>query len=138
MSQNISLTVSDSSTMQAHIALPQGDGPFPSLLVFQEAFGVNRHIRDLTERFARAGYVAIAPELFHRSAPPGFEASYADFSAVAPHMQAVTPAGLEADIRACWDWIQRQPQASREAVACIGYCMGGRVAFMANALLPFK
>src|SRR5580658_7897429 len=103
MSKDISLTVSDRSLMQANVALPAGDGPFPGLVVFQEAFGVNRHIRDLTERFAREGYVAIAPELFHRTAPPGFEASYTDYPAIAPHMQAVTPAGLEADTQACWD-----------------------------------
>ena len=55
-------------------------------MVFQEAFGVNGHIRDVTERFAAQGYVAIAPELFHRTAPPGFEGSYSGLSgSVMPH-----------------------------------------------------
>ena len=43
---------------------------YPGLLVFQEAFGVNAHIRDVTRRFAAQGFVAIAPELFHRTAAP--------------------------------------------------------------------
>ena len=53
----------------------------PGLLVFQEAFGVNAHIRDVTDRFAKQGYVAIAPEMFHRTAP-GFEGDYSNFPAV--------------------------------------------------------
>jgi carboxymethylenebutenolidase len=107
-------------------------------MVFQEAFGVNHHIRALTDRFAREGYIAIAPEFFHRTAPPGFEGSYDDFVALAPHMKAMTPSGMEADIRACWDWLGRQPGIRPGAVACAGYCMGGRAAFLANSVLPFK
>ena len=53
-------------------------------------------------------------------------------------MQAVTLPGFEADIRACWDWLHGQPRTRPGAVACIGYCMGGRTAFFANTLLPFK
>ena len=57
------------------------------LLVFQEAFGVNAHIRDVTERFAAAGYLAISPELFHRTAP-GFDCRYDDFPSAVPHLKA--------------------------------------------------
>ena len=64
----IDLTVDDGSAMRAWVAKPEGT-PARGLLVFQEAFGVNAHIRDVTERFARAGFLAIAPELFHRTAP---------------------------------------------------------------------
>jgi carboxymethylenebutenolidase len=94
---NVELAVADGSKMQAYVARPAGGKSHPGLLVFQEAFGVNAHIRDVTERFARAGYVAIAPELFHRSAPAGFEGAYDNFPGVMPHMQAITEAGLEAD-----------------------------------------
>ena len=67
--QTITLPVSDGTTMPAYVARPEGDGAHPGLLVFQEAFGVNAHIRDVTERFAREGYVALAPALFHRTDP---------------------------------------------------------------------
>ena len=87
--ETVTLPVSDGTTLPAYVARPEEDGPHPGLLVFQEAFGVNAHIRDVTERFARAGYVAIAPALFHRT-DPDFEGSYTDFGAVMPHMQALT------------------------------------------------
>jgi carboxymethylenebutenolidase len=137
-SQQIELQVADGTTMRAYASLPSGPGPFPGLIVFQEAFGVNRHIRDVADRFAAEGYVAIAPELFHRTAAPGLELSYGNFDLVRPHFQAVTEAGLEADTRAAWDWLRQQPQVRPEATACIGYCLGGRVSFLANSILPFQ
>lgn len=138
MIQTISLAVKDGSSMNAHVAMPEGDGVFPAVIVLQEAFGVNHHIRDVTERIAKEGYVAIAPELFHRTAPAGFEGSYKDFSQVAPHVQAVTPESAAADLEAVYQWLQAQKQVQTELVASIGFCMGGRVSFIANSLLPIK
>jgi carboxymethylenebutenolidase len=74
----ITLNVADGTTMRAYVARPQDANQHTGLLVYQEAFGVNAHIRDVTERFAREGYVAVAPELFHRTAP-GFEGGYDNF-----------------------------------------------------------
>src|SRR5947209_6017867 len=98
----VSVTVSDGTSMGAFTATPSGNGPFPGLMLFQEAFGVNGYIRKLAERYAGEGYVVIAPELYHRTAQ-GFEADYSDFPSIAPHMQAVTNEGLQADIQAAWD-----------------------------------
>jgi carboxymethylenebutenolidase len=136
--KQVELKVVDGTAMQAYTVLPSGPGPFPGLIVFQEAFGVNRHIRDVADRFAREGYAVIAPELFHRTAPPGFEGDYGDFASVKPHMAGITPAGLEADARAAWDWLRGQAEVRRDAMACIGYCLGGRVSFVANSVLPFQ
>src|SRR5438270_836039 len=108
---------------------------YPAILVFQEAFGVNAHIRDVTERFAELGYLAAAPEVFHRSAPPGFEGNYSDFPSVQPHMKAMTNEGLEADIRATYELL-RNDNACNGRFASIGFCMGGRVSYLANSILP--
>ena len=78
--ENVTLQAADGTSMNAYVATPSEGGKLPGLLIFQEAFGVNPHIRDVTERFARAGYVAIAPELFHRTGP-GFQGTYTDFPA---------------------------------------------------------
>ena len=135
----VTLSVSDNSQMSAYTAIPTNiEEPMPGLIVFQEAFGVNTHIRNITDRFAALGFVAIAPELFHRTAPKGFAGSYTDFAAVAPHMQSMTDNGLEADILATWEWLRNQPYVKPEQISCIGFCMGGRVSFLANTLLPFK
>ncbi|MDE3154519.1 MAG: dienelactone hydrolase family protein [Acidobacteriota bacterium] len=121
--------------MAASTARPQTGGPWPGLIVLQEAFGVNAHIRDVTRRFAAAGYVVIAPELYHRTAP-GFEGSYADFDAIRAHMGALTEAGLSADLQAAHAWLRAQADVKPDATAAVGFCMGGRVAFLANAVLP--
>lgn len=129
---------SDGSAMQAYVARPKGSGPHPGVMVFQEAFGVNAHIRDVTERFAERGYAAIAPELFHRTAPAGFEGNYGDFPSIMPHYQAVTPEAAEADVRATYDWLHANAQVKKEEISCVGFCMGGRVSFIADSILPLR
>jgi carboxymethylenebutenolidase len=133
----ITLQVADGTTMNAYVATPAEDTKAPGLLVFQEAFGVNAHIRDVTERFAKQGYVAVAPELFHRTGP-GFDGDYSNFPACMPHMQALTPDGIIADARAAFDWLQNNPAVLPNATASIGFCMGGRASFLANSGLPLK
>jgi carboxymethylenebutenolidase len=106
-------------------------------LVFQEAFGVNAHIRDVTERFAREGYHALAPELFHRTAP-GFECAYGNFEGVMPHVRALKEQDLDADARAAYVWLRANVGAPEIPIACIGFCLGGRVSFLANSTLPVR
>jgi carboxymethylenebutenolidase len=138
LKEKAELTVADGTRMNAYVARPQDAGPHPGLLLFQEAFGVNHHIRNVAERFAAEGFVAVAPELFHRTAPPGFEAGYTDFPAVMPHLQAVTPENAEADARAAYDWLRSNSQVKKDEIACIGFCLGGRVSFIANSALPLR
>jgi len=137
VTQKITLEVADGTSMNAYVARPAEEGKFPGMLVLQEAFGVNAHIRDITERFAREGYVAIAPEMFHRTAP-GFEGRYDDFPSVVAHLQALTEEGMGADIRAAYGWLQKQPQVLPDRIASIGYCMGGRASFLACATVPLQ
>src|SRR5215472_2752023 len=88
----ITLAVGDGTSMNAYVSMPDGTAKAPAMMVFQEIFGLNANIRDIADRFARAGYVAIAPELFHRTAP-GFVGPYSDLQSCMPHMQAMTPDG---------------------------------------------
>ena len=78
----VTLQVGDNTNMQAYVARPSGPGPFPGLIVFPEAFGVNHHMRAVADRFAAEGYLAISPELYHRTAPAGYSCPYADFATV--------------------------------------------------------
>ena len=133
----LTLQVGDGSSMRAYEARPQSGKPRAGLMVFQEAFGVNAHIRDVTERLAREGYHALAPELYHRTAP-GFEGAYNNFEAVMPHVKALTNEGLEADVRAAYIWLNEYHVDPNEFIACVGFCMGGRVSFLANSVLPLK
>lgn len=135
--QRVTLQVDDGTSMNAYVARPAEEGKFPGMLVFQEAFGVNVHIRDVTERMAREGFVAIAPELFHRTGP-GFEGRYEDFPAVMPHIQALTEAGQGADIRASFEWLRNHSQVTPDRIGGIGFCMGGRASFLADATVPLQ
>jgi carboxymethylenebutenolidase len=130
----VTLRVDDGTTMRAWVSRPSTGAAHPGILVFQEAFGVNAHIRDIAARFASEGYLALAPELFHRTGP-GFEARYDDFPSVMPHMRGLTDAGMEADQRAAHDWL-RANGAANSRIAAVGYCMGGRAAFLAALTLP--
>ncbi len=135
----VTLHVSDGSNMAAYTALPQNNtGKLPAIILLQEAFGVNHHIRNVSDHFAKDGYVVIAPELFHRTAPVGYEAPYNDFASVMPHYSAITNEGLEADLKACYQWLTEQDNVDKDQIFSIGYCLGGRVSFLANTVLPLK
>jgi len=135
--EKVKLAVADGTQMAAYVARPEQGGPHPGLLVFQEAFGVNHHIRSVSERFAAEGYVVIAPELFHRTAP-GFEGSYTDFPAVMPHLQAMTTETAEMDIGSAHEWLRSNAQVKPNEISSVGFCMGGRVSFLANSVVPLR
>ncbi len=133
--QFVPLDVDDGTTMQAFVVRPADAGRKPALIVYQEAYGVNAHIRDVATRFAAQGFVVIAPELYHRTGTH-VEGPYGDFAALGPHFNAVTSDTIAADSRAAHAWLIAQPEVDRARVAAIGYCMGGRAAFVANLELP--
>jgi carboxymethylenebutenolidase len=128
---------SDGSNMGVYIARPESKNA-PALIVFQEAFGVNSHIKDVAHRLAEQGYIAVAPELFHRTAPPGFTAGYGDYAILGPHFQAVTTDAITADARTVYEWTMKDPQVNNTSIGAIGFCLGGRAAFIANAKLPIR
>jgi carboxymethylenebutenolidase len=133
----IVLEVSDGTRMGAYVARPEEAGPHPAVIVLQEAYGVNSHIRDVTERFAREGYVAIAPELFHRTGP-GFEGKYDDFASTMPHMKAMTTEATEQDLKATFAWLAGRKDVNTEDVYSVGFCLGGKVSFLANTILSLR
>jgi len=134
----VNLAVSDGTMMAAYIALPENQSNAPAIILLQEAYGVNHHMRKVANHFAADGYVVIVPELFHRTAPVGFEGTYGDFQGVMLHYSAVTNDALTADLIACFEWITEQDYIDESKVFSIGYCMGGKVSFLANAVLPLK
>lgn len=131
------LSVSDGTRMSAYVAKPGDRDAHSGIMVLQEAFGVNSHIRNVTDRFAKEGYLAIAPELYHRTAP-GFEGDYKNFASVTPHMKAMTVPGAETDLRAAYQWLESRlkSQKNPEKIFSVGFCMGGRMSYLANSILP--
>lgn len=136
--ENHTLAVADGTSMNSFVARPSEKGSFPGMLLFQEAFGVNGHIRDIAQRLAREGYVAIAPELYHRTAPSGIEIPYNDFPSSMPHMKALTEKGLSDDVHAAFGWLRDSSHVAPNRIGSIGFCMGGRVSFLANSIVPVR
>lgn len=139
VTERVALAVEDGTRMFAHVARPANVAAgAPGILVFQEAYGVNDYLRSVVVRFAELGFVAVAPELYHRSGD-GIVGSYDDdHEAIAPYTRATTVPGLVADCRAAYDWLIREARIDSERIAAVGFCMGGRTAFLANAHLPLK
>lgn len=131
----VSVPVEGAGEMRIFVARPGGEGPHRAIIVMQEAFGVNSHIRDVTQRFAAQGFLAVAPELFHRTGT-GVEGRYDAFAEMKPHFSALTTEGILADAKAAFRWVVSQPDVDAARVAAIGYCLGGRAAFLANTSLP--
>ena len=113
------------------LSVHEPDGtPKGGIVVVQEAFGVNDHIEDVTGRFARLGWLAVAPHLFHRSGDPTF--GYDDLPAVRPHMEALTADGVLEDIDAALDRIA-EAGIARSRTGVTGFCMGGSVTLVVTA-----
>ncbi|HET7790693.1 MAG TPA: dienelactone hydrolase family protein [Gemmatimonadales bacterium] len=135
--ESVTLPVAGAAAMNAFVARPESRGRHAGIMVFQEAYGVNAHIRDVASRCAREGYTAIAPELFHRSGA-GVEAPYGDFERVRPLINGLTTEALEADIRAAHAWLSADGETDAARIAAVGFCLGGRVAFLANLVVPAR
>lgn len=121
--------------LPAYLVMPGGDGPYAAIVVLQEIFGVNAHIRDVTERIAREGYVAIAPALYHRQAP-GFETGYTpkDVEIGRQYKVQTQTDELLGDIQAAIDYVKALPQVKAGSIGSIGFCFGGHVAYLSATL----
>jgi carboxymethylenebutenolidase len=130
--------VSGGTRMKVFVARPEGvTAKVPGVLVLQEIFGVNSYIRGVAQRIADLGYVVMAPDLFHRTAP-GFESGYDDINPGMAEMKKMTDTTLELDLKAVYDLLTHDSQVDGAHIGSVGYCMGGRASFVANAVLPLQ
>lgn len=129
----------DHLQIQAYLAQPSEEGSYPPVVVLQEIFGVNSHIRDVTERIAKEGYLAIAPALFQRVAP-GFETGYTteDIEVGRQYAQHTKASELLSDIQKAVDYLKTLPNVKQNGFGCIGFCFGGHVAYLASTLPDIK
>jgi carboxymethylenebutenolidase len=102
-----------------------------ALIVLQEAFGVNDHIRDVADRFSDAGFFVVAPHLFHRGSSP--EVPYNDLERAKALIGELTIEGLTNDLDATTDFLTSLGYGS-SSIGVVGFCMGGSVAFFAATL----
>ena len=132
MGETLSITAADGHSFNGYFAAPD-DRRGPSVLILQEIFGVNRHIRAVCDRFAEEGYFALAPDLFARL-EAGVELEYDDGGrdrGISLARRLNLDLALE-DIRAALTAVRVLPGASGKA-GVVGFCFGGRFAYLTAA-----
>ena len=115
--------------MPVYASVPSGSGPFPAVVVIQAAGGVNDFIRGVSDNLAAEGYAAVAPDLFHRMGPeiPTEGTTRA---------QNLNDWEIRADVDATVDFLLAHPAIDSGRIGITGFCMGGRVTWLAAATNP--
>jgi carboxymethylenebutenolidase len=122
--------------MPALLARPEG-GPRPAVLVIQEAFGLNNHIKDVTRRIAAEGYVALAPDLYWRGGK-GRAVAYEDLGEAIRIMQTLKDPEVVADVGSAIAYLEKQSFVRGDRIGITGFCMGGRVSYLVACELADK
>jgi carboxymethylenebutenolidase len=125
----------DVGGMPVYLARPEGPGPWSGVVVVQEAFGLNDHIKDVARRVAAEGYVVAAPDLFHRGGK-GRTAGYDQLPKALELMGALKDDEIVADVASAIDALERQSGVRAGRIGITGFCMGGRVSYLAACALP--
>lgn len=130
----------EGSPMSAFIAAPADGKKYPGVIVWMEIFGVNEHIQDVTRRLAKEGYVAIAPNYYHRVAP-NLQLGYSktDVEEGRQYKQRVSHQDMFADAQAVIRHLDQHPQVEpKQQYGNIGFCFGGYVAYLVATLPQVK
>lgn len=120
--------------MDLFVAAPLDGGKKPALLVIMEVFGVNAHMKDLTGRFAREGYVAASPDLYYRlerRVAPNDDLQ----GAFAMRATLYEPKIVE-DVNRAIAYLRSRPDVKADRIGIVGYCFGGRVSWLAACESP--
>ncbi|MEH1794632.1 dienelactone hydrolase family protein [Nostoc sp.] len=120
-------------TIPAYRAVPATGENFPIVLVIQEIFGVHEHIQDITRRFAKLGYLAIAPELFFRE---GDVTKLSNIDEIRPIVAKVPDAEVLSDLDATVKWAVKSAKGNADKLAITGFCWGGRITWLYAAHNP--
>lgn len=116
----------DGSSLRGELFAPVGDGPHPGVVVLHESFGLNDDIRRIARRFADAGYVALAPDLYSHGS------RIACLSRVMVDMLRASVGREVADIHAVRDALAERPEVDSDRIAVAGFCQGGGFALIAG------
>lgn len=121
---HVSLARPDGTTMRAALALPEGEGPWPAVIVIHEIFGLNDDIREKAARLAKMGYVALAPDLY--------DGRGNTFLCILRTMRSLSHGGGDAlaDLDTAREYLASRPEVDASRVGVIGFCLGGGFALL--------
>jgi carboxymethylenebutenolidase len=122
-------TEADNSVMRLHLSVPSGAGPLPAMVVIQHQGGVDEFTQKMTERLADAGYIAAAPDLYHRDGPDCKDD-------IVTRRSRLSDRRIINDVNASVSFLQRHSAVDGKRIGIIGFCMGGRVVYLMAAAVP--
>jgi carboxymethylenebutenolidase len=132
VTERVDIPLSDGGVMAGYLARPAGGSPAPGVIVYMEIFGINGHIREVTERVAAEGFVALAPDYFHRTGP-GIELAYDD-SGMAEgmkHLGQLKADTMISDANAAVDFLEARDDVQGKGIGAMGFCIGGHMTYLA-------
>ena len=114
--------------------MPASGGPFPVVLVVQEIFGVHEHIKDICRRFAKLGFLGVAPELYARQ---GDVSKIANINEIISKVVSKVPdTQVMSDLDATVTWAQKSGKGNIDKLGVTGFCWGGRIVWLYAAHNP--
>ena len=120
---------SDGNPMRVFASQPAGSGPFPAVMVMQHQGGVDEFIQEMTQRLAQAGYIAAAADLYHRDGPDCKDD-------IATRRSRLSDRRIIQDVAATATFLRGHRAAAGERLGVVGFCMGGRLAYLTAAANP--
>jgi carboxymethylenebutenolidase len=123
--QNIQIT----KDLPGYYVTPAGAGKFPAVIVLMEAFGLNPWCKSICDRLAQAGFAAITPDFYR-----GKVYEYTDMTGAIGKLKTLNDDGIMNDVGKSIDFLVGKPEIIASGIGVIGFCMGGRYAFLSNAV----
>jgi carboxymethylenebutenolidase len=131
--EDVHVTGAGGYRLPAYVARPSARGRRGAVIVVNEIFGIHDYIKDVCRRFAREGYVAIAPDYFDRAGDP---APLTDFNQIREIVATASHEQVMGDTRGALQWLAAQSFVKSDAIGITGFCWGGTVVWMAAAQFP--
>ncbi|AFZ00909.1 dienelactone hydrolase family protein [Calothrix sp. PCC 6303] len=122
-------TVTLAEGLEGYYVYPQGKKSAPAVMVFMEAFGLNSYIKEVCDRLARAGYAALAPDFYH-----GATYNYTDIQNAIAKLKTLNDDTVMSEVGKGLEFLAKRKEVTANKVGVMGFCMGGRYTFLANAV----
>jgi carboxymethylenebutenolidase len=130
---NVGKKIEIAKDLPGYYVTPAGTGKFPAVIVLMEAYGLNQWCRSICDRLAQSGFAAIAPDFYR-----GTTYAYTDAPGAIAKLKSLNDDAIMSDVGKSIEFLAGKPEVNVTGIGVIGFCMGGRYAFLANVTYPTK
>lgn len=131
MEPRVGKTIQIAKGLPGYYVTPTGTGKFPAVIVLMEAFGLNNWCKSICNRLAQSGFAAIAPDFYR-----GTTYEYTDVAGAIGKLKSLNDDAIMSDVGKSLDFLAGKSEINANGIGVIGFCMGGRYAFLTNAVYP--